>query len=94
MLLTASTERTGFLTSFDIYNCEEPNPSITVHTPFLGLTVRLAAMVHEPSVIALRTSINYSILELKKENKPTNHIEELSHPTQAEVPACQESISQ
>lgn len=73
MLLTASTERTGFLTSFDIYNCEEPNPRITVHTPFLSLTVGLAAMVHEPSVIALRTSINDSILELKKEIKTTNY---------------------
>lgn len=56
----------GFLTSFDIYNCEEPNPSITIHTPFLSLTVWLAAVVHEPSVIALWASVNDSILELQK----------------------------
>lgn len=62
MLLTAGTDRVGFLTSFDIYNCEEPNPSITIHTPFLSLTVWLAAMVHESSVIALWPSINDSIL--------------------------------
>lgn len=65
-LLTACTDRMGFLTSFDIYNCEEPNPSITIHTPFLSLTVWLAAVVHEPSVIALWASVNDSILELQK----------------------------
>lgn len=56
----------GFLTSFDIYNCEEPDPSIAIHTPFLSLTVWLAAMVHEPSIIALWPSINDSILELQE----------------------------
>lgn len=54
------------LTSFDIYKCEEPDPSVTIHTPFLSLTVGLAAMVHEPSIVALWPSINDSILELQK----------------------------
>lgn len=61
--LTAGTARARLLTSFDIYNCEEPDPRVTVHTPLLSLTVWLAAMVHEPSVIALWASINDSILE-------------------------------
>jgi len=64
----------GFLTSFDIYNCEEPNPSIAIHTPFLSLTVWLAAMVHESSVIALWPSINDSILELQKNPRKTHSI--------------------
>lgn len=75
-LLTAGTDR-GFLTSFDIDNCEEPDPSIAVHTPFLSLTVRLAAMVHEPSVIALWPSINDSILQFQNKTKnkqTTKHI--------------------
>lgn len=62
-----------FLTSFDIYKCEEPNPSVAIHTPFLSLTVGLAAMVHEPSIVALWPSINDSILELRKK-PPENHI--------------------
>lgn len=55
-----------FLTSFDIYKCEEPDPSVTIHTPFLRLTVGLAAVIHEPSIVALWPSINDSVLELKK----------------------------
>lgn len=75
MLLTAGRDSAGFLTGFDIYNCEEPNPSITIHTPFLSLTVWLAAMVHESSVIALWPSINDSILELQeKKKKETPHL--------------------
>lgn len=60
-----------FLTSFDIYKCEEPDPSVAVHTPFLSLTVGLAAMVHEPSIVALWPSINDSILELQKKPQKT-----------------------
>lgn len=60
-----------FLTSFDIYKCEEPNPGVTIHTPFLSLTVGLAAMVHEPSIVALWPSINDSILELQKNPQKT-----------------------
>ena len=96
MLLTAGTDRAGFLTSFDIYNCEETDPSITIHTPFLSLTVWLAAMVHEPSVIALWPSINDSILELQKKTQK-NTFNKLSFPAQAiaaQVPLYQESINQ
>lgn len=66
-----------FLTSFDIYKCEEPNPGVTIHTPFLSLTVGLAAMVHEPSIVALWPSINDSILELQK-NPRKPHFNQLS----------------
>lgn len=58
-----------FLTGFDIYKCEEPDPSVTIHTPFLSLTIGLAAMVHEPSIVALWPSINDSILELQENHQ-------------------------
>lgn len=71
-----------FLTSFDIYKCEEPDPSVTIHTPFLSLTVGLAAVVHEPSIVTLWPSINDSILELQKKS-PENHISIICHQLQS-----------
>ena len=48
------------LTHRNIPGSKQPHPDVPVHVPFRRLTVRVAAMVHEPAQIPLRPRVDYS----------------------------------
>lgn len=52
------SQQNKLLTCFDLSECKECNSDITVDVPLLGFAVRLAAVVHEPRVVAFWTGID------------------------------------
>lgn len=52
------SQQNKLLTCFDLSECKECNSDITVDVPLLSLAVRLAAVVHEPRVVAFWTGID------------------------------------
>ena len=49
-------------TCSDVDESEQPHPGVSAHRPLLRLTVGLTAVVHEASLVPLRTGVDDSIL--------------------------------
>lgn len=47
----------------DVLQSEQAHSGVTVHRPFLGFTVWLAAVVHEASLVPFGSCVNDPILE-------------------------------
>ena len=45
--------------SGDVPESKEPHPGLPLHRPLLGNAVGLAAVVHEPSVVPLLSSVQH-----------------------------------
>ena len=43
----------------DVPESKEPHPGLPMHSPLLGDTVGLAAVVHEPSIVPLLSSVQH-----------------------------------
>lgn len=54
------------LTLGDVLQSKQAHPGVPVHRPFLGFTVRLAAVVHEASLVPFGSSVNDPILEERR----------------------------
>ena len=50
------------LSWLNILQCEDPNSGLTVHGPFLGLTVRVAGVIDEPRRTPLIRSVNNALV--------------------------------
>ena len=53
----------GPLTGGDVHEGEQPHARVPAHRPLLGLTVGLAAVVHEARLVALGPGVDDPVLE-------------------------------
>lgn len=51
------------MTCSDVHQSEQSHPRVSADRPLLRLTVGLAAVVHEASLVALRPGVDYSVLK-------------------------------
>lgn len=56
-------QRVRELTSLDVGECKEADANVSVHRPLLRLAVGAAAVVDEPSRVALGPGVDHSILD-------------------------------